>query len=1013
MVLHPTPPPRTLSFRRQHPLVGRVPEQTFLREEFAAACAGQGRFVLIGGEAGIGKTTLVQDLVAEARTRDASILLTHCFDLTNTPPYGPWIELFANLPGKPDVPPCPAPFASGLPPQVSDQSALFTTVRQFFAELSQTGPALVLFEDLHWADPASLELLRHVARHIARWPILLIVTYRVDELTRTQPLYRLLPALVREADAYRLDLRRLVHNDLRELVTDLYHLPADDVTRLVDHLAQRAEGNPFFTTEMLRAMEDHGSLHQCHTGWALDAFDDVPLPSLVRQVIEQRAARLGAEAQEALAIAAVMGHEIPLRLWQRISGLSEQALLAIVDSAVERHLLAASPDGSRVRFVHALTREALYESVTPPRRRLWHERAAAALMEADSPDPDAVAFHLQHAGDARAREWLVRAADRAQRAYAWLTAADRLRSATSLPASHADSDDERCRLLFRLARLQRFSFPDEALDVLDTTSSLARTLNDPVLTFDMLFQRGVLLGYVNQFQAGIDAIGSATQAFESLPPECATYFTTSGAWLADTPREDPSPDLHDSEAALDLSLATAALQTRRAALHWFGAVAGQTNGAVANASQFLADTVQAAATHPGIRFATAFTHHGIAIGRAAAAQPDLARISWQAARDAFQSFHHHALNAFTFLDELQDVALTYGADDPSYRRRLAGEAEAALARAGGAFRPGLPPRLAWLPTLVLDGDWDVADGILRDLPALGNSFLERISTSAAATLAWHRGESESAWKSVRAFFPDGAATAPGSHILQEGLCWQRLAAHLALDAGDLLTASAWLAAHDAWLEWSGAQLGCAAGHMVWSRYHLADGDLAPAREEALTALDLACRPAQPLVQLAAYRQLGELNLIEGDFEAATGHLASALLLAEQCAAPYELALSLNALARVQHAQGDAAAAIATAHRAHAVLTPLGESVAWRQSAALLEEMGAALDQPELGDLRNLSRRELEVLRLLVARQTDQEIADALFLGRRTIHTHVTHILNKLGVSNRREAASEAERLGLC
>src|SRR5690606_34273376 len=132
---------------------------------------------------------------------------------------------------------------------------------------------------------------------------------RVDELTRAQPLYRLLPSLVREADAYRLELRRLVPNDLRELVSNLYHLPPNDEKRLVLHLAQRAEGNPFFTAELLRAMEEYGYLQRDQAGWTLATLDDVPLPSFVRQVIEERAARLGSDIQEALAMAAVIGHE--------------------------------------------------------------------------------------------------------------------------------------------------------------------------------------------------------------------------------------------------------------------------------------------------------------------------------------------------------------------------------------------------------------------------------------------------------------------------------------------------------------------------------------------------------------------------------------------------------------------------------------------------------------------------------------------------------------------------------
>ena len=1010
MAFHLSPLPRTHAFRRNHPLVGRVPEQTFLREEFAAARAGQGRFVLVSGEAGIGKTTLVQDLVGEARTRDANILQAHCYDLTNTPPYGPWSDLFASLPAEPGIPQCPAPFASGSTPRVSDQSALFGTVRHFFDDLARGGPALVLCEDLHWADPASLELLRHVARSTARWPILLIATYRVDELTRAQPLYRLLPSLVREADAYRLELRRLVPNDLRELVSNLYHLPPNDEKRLVLHLAQRAEGNPFFTAELLRAMEEYGYLQRDQAGWTLATLDDLPLPSFVRQVIEERAARLGSDIQEALAMAAVIGHEVPLPLWQRVSGLSDLDLMDVVEQAVERQLLVASPDGSRVQFVHALTREALYESVTPPRRRLWHERAATVLMETDHSDPDAVAFHLQHAGDARAGEWLVRAADRAQRAYAWLTAADRLRSAADLLGSIPSEEDRRCRLLYRLARLKRFSLPADALAIADEAADLVKHLDDPVLAGDILFTQGVILCYANQFRAGLAALRAAAESLESTPLETARYYATSGPWLADVPPELALGTVAD-EGEMPTPLTASVLRTRWAAYHWMSACTNRPADTAAEGERHLA-ALSSGELSAGLRFSTAYTYHALAIAYAALARPDDAQSAWQASRSIYAEFDHHALHALALLAELRDVTLTFDADDPAARHALAAETEATIDRAGGAFRPGVSARLAWLGCFVLDGRWTEADQILTDLPAPGNAFLEREVATAIAELAWYRGEPSLAWEQIATSIPDGPATPPGNRILQEGLFLQRLAAHLALDASDLPAAHAWLSAHDAWLAWSGVRLGQAAGGLVWSRYHLANGEHARARSEAETALKRASDPAQPLVQLAANRQLGELDFVEGSLVAAAKHVNEAITLAERCEAPYELGQSLHILARVHHAQGDTEAAIRAARRAHAVLAPLGDSVALHRSLALLEELGASLDEAGCASSLRLTRRELDVLRLLVAHKTDREIADDLFLGHRTIHTHVTHILNKLGVANRREAAREAERRGL-
>ena len=127
-----------------------------------------------------------------------------------------------------------------------------------------------------------------------------------------------------------------------------------------------------------------------------------------------------------------------------------------MEQAVEAHLLEAAPDGTRVRFVHALTREALYDGILAPRRRIWHGQVAETLMAGARPDPDEVAYHLQQAGDPRAWEWLVKAGDRAQRAYAWVTAAERLQAAADLLELLEGEERTWCQLARRIGWLKRF-----------------------------------------------------------------------------------------------------------------------------------------------------------------------------------------------------------------------------------------------------------------------------------------------------------------------------------------------------------------------------------------------------------------------------------------------------------------------------------------------------------------------------------------------------------------------------
>jgi predicted ATPase len=399
-------------------LAGRAREQAALRDELAAATGGRGRLVLVGGEAGIGKTTLVRALTHDAAELGLRVLDGHCYDLTNTPPYGPWLDLFEVCHRSRDLPPPPDAFAGGQLARIPDQAALFAEVRRFFATLTSAQTAVVVLEDLHWADPASLELLRHVGPHLRHWPVLLLATYRGDELTPNRPFGQYLPTLVREGDGRRIDLRRLDAEALRALVVARFELPRADEDRLVTYLAHHAEGNPFFATELLRTLEEEGLLRQDGGDWTLGALDRTIVPSLLRQVIDGRINRLGEVTRKPLAIAAVIGQEVPLALWADVTDLAEEVLFDIVEQAVAARLLEAEQDGIRVRFVHALTREALYEGILPPRRRTWHRHVAEKLMAGPQADPDAVAFHLQEAGDPRAWEWLVKAADRAQRAYA-------------------------------------------------------------------------------------------------------------------------------------------------------------------------------------------------------------------------------------------------------------------------------------------------------------------------------------------------------------------------------------------------------------------------------------------------------------------------------------------------------------------------------------------------------------------------------------------------------------------
>jgi DNA-binding CsgD family transcriptional regulator len=989
-------------------LVGRTLEQIYLREELAAVCAGRGRLVLLGGEAGIGKTTLARDLANEAAARGVRVLTGACYDLTNTPAYGPWLDLFAACALEQGLPPPPAAFVEGRLQWVPDQAARFTEVRTFFAALADAGPALMLLEDLHWADPTSLELLRHLAPRLRHWPILLLVTYRGDELTRRHPFAVQLPALVREAEGLRLDLQRLDAAALCALVAACYRLSATDEARLVAYLEQHAEGNPLFATELLRALQEEALLRPADNGWTLGRLDRVVLPSFLRHVIDRRVARLGEATRLPLAMAAVIGQEVPLDLWAEVAGLDDETLLTLVEQAVDAHLLEADPDGKRVRFVHALTREALYESVLPPRRRMWHRHVGEAVAAGTRPDPDAVAYHFQAAGDPRAWEWLLAAGDRAQRSYAWLTAAERLRAAASLLEDAAGQERTRGRLACRVAYLLRFSDPDGAITALDIAASVATRIGDAIMTAEVRWLRGLLLCYADRFRSGLAEMIAGIEALEAMPAATQVPAVIE-AWYADALPAAIDVDA-DADEHFVLPSNDGSLAWRGAPLGRFLASPGHLHAAVDSCERCVAALDVVAETRSGIRASVAFASHGLGIALAGLGRPEEAHQALARARADFAELGHHALVAFTLLDELRDVALTYGAADPGRHRLLAAEAEAALGRTGGALRPGVSPRLAWLGSLVLDGRWQEADRILRDLPVPGNACLRREITAAHAVLARHRGDPDRAWEEIRGLLPSGPETEPGDLILQEGLFLQRLAADLCLDEGDLSAARAWLSAHDRWLAWSDSVLGRAEGQIAWARWHQAAGDTAQARAAANEALTLAASPAQPLVSLAAHRLLGEITTAAGHRLMAAEHLAAALDLATACDAPFERALTLLVLAQLRLMTGVTDEAASLLGEVRDICGPLGAA----PTLARVDALAARLTSESLAHRSpaGLTSREVDVLRLLPRGLSNAEIADALFVSPRTIQSHLSNLYAKLGVGGRAEAIAYAVAHGI-
>jgi tetratricopeptide (TPR) repeat protein len=700
---------------------------------------------------------------------------------------------------------------------------------------------------------------------------------------------------VRETGCRRIELHRLGRGQLRALVDALVDLSPADADPLVDYLARHSDGNPFYATELVRALHDRGLLRRIDQRWELAKLDEVVLPPLLMQVIDSRVSRLGHSIREWLAIAAIIGQEVPLPVWSEVAGAQPDELLEAVERASDAHLMEADDRGTSVRFVHALTQNALYASVLPPRRREWHGRVARVLMASPHPDPDSVAYHLQMAGDPETWHWFVKAAERARSAYAWTTATERYRAAVDqLRALEPEERTAEGKLLYSLAFIQRFSSPADALEAVEEARRLPGLKDDPIRSAESLWALGTLSCYANRFRDGLAHYDAMIETLQPLIGSASFAGPSVDQFLGGEVFSLRPGELHPGEPAprisAEMSLADL-LDAHLELVIWLQAAAGMLEPAK---ERMVHPSRKAGADNENsvvFEYSAPWVFIGRGIAAAALGLPDQARDDFAESRARFRVISHHALEAQAILVESADVAATYRLSDPSYRRLLASEGEAALRRAGGALRSGLSPRIAWLRCMLLDGRWAEATDILESSSPPGSAFLWRNVRWAAATLARFRGDTQSAWDLIHEVFPKGPELAPGEVIFHEGLELQRLAAHLCIDGGDLETARQWLSAHDRWLAWSGTALGVA-GELGWARLYLAESNDDVATARAAEALRRAIDPDLPGVRMEAHRLLGELALRAGQIDESIAESARANELAEMCQLPYERSLAL-------------------------------------------------------------------------------------------------------------------------
>ncbi len=480
--------------------VGRQREIATLQAAFAQAVSGNGRLMLLAGEAGIGKSRLAEAVAAHARTQGAAVHSGWCWEDDGAPAFWPWIQVIRSYLRTSDASTLLSHMGSGAgelaqlvpdvrvrlpglpaPPALEPAQARFrqfASVAAFLKNAAGDQPLVLILEDLHWADAPSLQLLQFLVQDLDGARLLVIATYCDDEVDNTRAPSDLLATLVRQRRVDRLRLDGMTENDVaRYLELTLGECPAPSV---VARLHSDTNGNAFFVAELARLLVRNPK--ECVAS---------PLPHDVREVIVRRLSRVSNACRSVLATAAVIGPEFDLNVLERC-GTVACALEVLSEASVARLITAVEEVPGRYRFCHALIRHTLYSGLPLASRVRLHGQIAEALEALCGANPlarvDELAHHFLQAvpegGVGKAIDYAAQAGERATALLAYEDAAAHLTRALRTLEVWKPSDAARhCELLLALGWAQMRAGESGAVcdGTFQCAAAVARRLRAPEL----------------------------------------------------------------------------------------------------------------------------------------------------------------------------------------------------------------------------------------------------------------------------------------------------------------------------------------------------------------------------------------------------------------------------------------------------------------------------------------------------------------------------------------------------
>ena len=503
----PTPP--EFISQQSGSLIGREQEMRRILKLWSLSKNGRGQFLLIGGETGIGKTRLIEEILA--RSQDAISLVAQCHELGEDAPYQQFMEIgrtyltqtppeilrkhfgtgqSSNLAAilAPLFPEIHTIFPNlELLPRLSpsqEELRLKNSLVQFLKGATHHQPWLLFFDDLHWSDPSSLQLLHYLAHNLSNLPIMLVGTYRDVELTEGHPLKELISTLSRVPVYHHLTLHRLNRTQIQELLTEIWDETIPDTW--VSNIYNRTGGNPFYVKEIAQSLVEEGLVSYIDNCWHFADIVDIKLPDKIRDIVIRRINKVSPETQEVLNKAAILGHQFDFAELQAFTHCTEEKLLSHIDEAMQYNLIYETEGQTNLSFANLEIRHVIGENLSKLHHRRLHKLAGNTLEQLYGDKLNQVAGRVAHhylMADDRQRACLfsIKAAKYAQFVYANETALHWYTQASQILPEEAPYPPEAIDLYQGLGDMLRTEARySEATKAYEKMSHIAQMLDETV-----------------------------------------------------------------------------------------------------------------------------------------------------------------------------------------------------------------------------------------------------------------------------------------------------------------------------------------------------------------------------------------------------------------------------------------------------------------------------------------------------------------------------------------------------